>query len=154
MIFTPSSLSQTVTLSQTPSPLERDILYGRPHSQDLLHWLSDIQRIKYKLVLLIFKDHQHANLNRILMESTSTTSMTLRSASLLCPKFTSTCYGDRAFRNSAPVIWNALSADFNFSYSCNVFKKHLKSYLFDKAFNQLCQCIFSVYLWILGLHDM
>ena len=28
MIFTP--LSQTVTLSQTPSPLERDILYGRP----------------------------------------------------------------------------------------------------------------------------
>ena len=23
--------SQTVTLSQTPSPLERDILYGRPH---------------------------------------------------------------------------------------------------------------------------
>ena len=35
MIFTPppSPLSQTVTLSQTPSPpLERDILYGRPHS--------------------------------------------------------------------------------------------------------------------------
>ena len=26
----PLSLSQTVTLSQTPSPLERDILYGRP----------------------------------------------------------------------------------------------------------------------------
>ena len=26
----PLPLSQTVTLSQTPSPLERDILYGRP----------------------------------------------------------------------------------------------------------------------------
>ena len=33
MIFTPS-LSQTVTLSQTPSPLERDILYGRPPDCD------------------------------------------------------------------------------------------------------------------------
>ena len=30
MIFTPLPLSQTVTLSQTPSPLERNILYGWP----------------------------------------------------------------------------------------------------------------------------
>ena len=30
-LYPPSPLSQTVTLSQTPSPpLERDILYGRP----------------------------------------------------------------------------------------------------------------------------
>ena len=28
----PPPRSQTVTLSQTPSPLERDILYGRPQS--------------------------------------------------------------------------------------------------------------------------
>src|SRR6218665_4126659 len=28
---TPSLLSQTVTPSRTPSPLERDVLYGRPH---------------------------------------------------------------------------------------------------------------------------
>ena len=28
--LTPSPLSQTVTLSYTPSPLERDVLYGRP----------------------------------------------------------------------------------------------------------------------------
>ena len=32
-------LSQTVTLSQTPSPLERDILYGRPQSSD--HYATD-----------------------------------------------------------------------------------------------------------------
>ena len=38
MIFNPLPLSQTVTLSQTPSPpLERDILYGRP----LLDLLSE-----------------------------------------------------------------------------------------------------------------
>ena len=28
--LSPSPLSQSVTLSQTPPPLERDILYGRP----------------------------------------------------------------------------------------------------------------------------
>src|SRR6218665_3654277 len=30
MLMTPLPLSQTVTPSQTPSPLERDVLYGRP----------------------------------------------------------------------------------------------------------------------------
>ena len=30
MLFTPSPLSQTVTPSWTTSPLERDVLYGRP----------------------------------------------------------------------------------------------------------------------------
>jgi len=30
MLLTPLPLSQTVTLSRTPSPLERDVLYGRP----------------------------------------------------------------------------------------------------------------------------
>ena len=28
-------LSQTVTPSRTPSPLERDVLYGRPHSEQV-----------------------------------------------------------------------------------------------------------------------
>ena len=30
MLFTPHPLSQTVTPSRTPSPLERGVLYGRP----------------------------------------------------------------------------------------------------------------------------
>jgi len=30
MLFTPLPLSQTVTPFRTPSPLERDVLYGRP----------------------------------------------------------------------------------------------------------------------------
>src|SRR6218665_2782164 len=30
MLLTPLPLSQTVTPSRTPSPLERDVLYGRP----------------------------------------------------------------------------------------------------------------------------
>ena len=104
-----------------------------------LHWLPVIQRIEYKLTILIFKvktTNTPDYLSRLLMESTTTTSMTLRSASrtMLRPKVTRTCYGGRAFSASAPAIWNALPADFNFSDSCNVFKKRLKTYLFDKAF--------------------
>ena len=40
----PLPLSQTVTLSQTPSPLERDILYGQPLTvicDWLIDWLTD-----------------------------------------------------------------------------------------------------------------
>ena len=32
LLTTPLPLSQTVTPSRTPSPLERDVLYGRPLS--------------------------------------------------------------------------------------------------------------------------
>ena len=32
MLLDPLPLSQTVTLSRTPFPLERDVLYGRPQS--------------------------------------------------------------------------------------------------------------------------
>src|SRR6218665_2143115 len=35
MLLTPSPLSQTVTPSRTPSPLERDVLHGRPRRQSL-----------------------------------------------------------------------------------------------------------------------
>jgi len=36
MLLDPLPLSQTVTLSRTPSPLERDVLYGRPLSQPVM----------------------------------------------------------------------------------------------------------------------
>src|SRR6218665_1988531 len=36
MLFTPLPLSQTVTPSRTPFPLERDVLYGRPLDQSSL----------------------------------------------------------------------------------------------------------------------
>jgi hypothetical protein len=105
-----------------------------------LHWLPVIQRIEYKLTILIFKvktTNTPDYLSRLLMESTTTTSMTLRSASrtMLRPKVTRTCYGGRAFSASAPAIWNALPADFNFSDSCNVFKKRLKHIYLTKPSN-------------------
>ena len=53
MLFTPLPLSQTVTLSRTPSPLERDVglLYGRPLRQrGSLWWMTN-----FKLVSINFR---------------------------------------------------------------------------------------------------
>ena len=73
----------------------------------------------------------------LIPERTSSASMSLRSSSrtLLHPKFTRTNYGARAFSASAPAIWNELLADFNFSDSLNIFKKRLKTFLLNCAFN-------------------
>ena len=65
------------------------------------------------------------------------TSLRSSSRTLLCPKLTRTNYGDRAFSASAPRIWNKLPANFNFSDNLNIFKKRLKTFLFNCAFNWL-----------------
>ena len=105
-----------------------------------LHWLPVDKRIRYKVVLLTYKvmvSKTPDYLSKLISERTSSASMSLRSSSrtLLRPKFTRTNYGDRAFSASAPAIWNELPADFNFSDSLNVFKKRLKTFLFNCAFN-------------------
>ena len=105
-----------------------------------LHWLPVDKRIRYKVVLLTYKvmvSKTPDYLSKLISERTSSASMSLRSSSrtLLRPKFTRTNYGDRAFSASAPAIWNELPADLNFSDSLNVFKKRLKTFLFNCAFN-------------------
>jgi len=41
MLLDPLPLSQTVTPSRTPSPLERDVLYGRPHIGEYVAYLHN-----------------------------------------------------------------------------------------------------------------
>ena len=107
-----------------------------------LHWLPVDQRIRYKLVLMTYKAKVSKTpdyLHKLLSDRTTSSSMSLRSSSrtLLCPKLTRTNYGDRAFSASAPRIWNELPAHFNFSDNLNIFKKRLKTFLFNCAYNWL-----------------
>ena len=44
-------------------------------------------------------------------------------------------YGDRAFSVAAPKLWNELPLDLRSSITINLFKKHLKTDLFKKAYN-------------------
>ena len=107
-----------------------------------LHWLPVDQRIRYKLILMTYKANVLKTLDylhKLLSNRTTSSSMSLRSSSrtLLCPKLTRTNYGDRAFSALAPVIWNDLPANFNFSDNLNIFKKRLKTFLFNRAYNWL-----------------
>ena len=65
-------------------------------------------------------------------------SYSLRSCSnklLQVPRSNLKSYGDRRFSFAGPKLWNSLPASLRNADSLNSFKKHLKTYLFHKAFS-------------------
>ena len=54
---------------------------------------------------------------------------------LAVPKSRLKTYGDRAFSIAAPKLWNELPLDLRSLDTINLFKKHLKTDLFKKAYN-------------------
>ena len=44
-------------------------------------------------------------------------------------------YGERAFATAGPKLWNSLPQDIRQSSSVEIFKSHLKTYLFKNTFN-------------------
>ena len=54
---------------------------------------------------------------------------------LAVPKSRLKTYGDRAFSVAAPKLWNELPLNLRSLDTINLFKKHLKTYLFKKAHN-------------------
>ena len=74
----------------------------------------------------------------VLLLSYRTCSRTLRSTDqkhLAVPKSRLKTYGDRAFSVAAPKLWNELPLDLRSLATINLFKKHLKTDLFKKAYN-------------------
>ena len=51
------------------------------------------------------------------------------------PKSRLKTHGDRAFSVAAPKLWNELPLDLRSLVTINLFKKHLKTDLFKKAYN-------------------
>ena len=113
----------------------------RSHSTPLLrklHWLPVQQRIVYKVAVLTFK-----------VRSTSTTPLylrrlirdrdhvhNLRSATMsLSQPSSRTTLSNRAFRCSAPAVWNSLPKTVVGSDSIAVFKSKLKTFLFSQAYS-------------------
>ena len=98
-----------------------------------LHWLPVSKRIIYKMLLITYKTLNYSSpqyLYPILKFHTPVRN--LRSASqfqLFTPK-TNTSWGDRAFVNVAPKMWNSIPLSIRQSPSVEVFKKKLKYYLF------------------------
>ena len=105
-----------------------------------LHWLPVEHRIKYKILLLMFKCH-------VQIAPSYLTDLTkpyipgregLRSSTQQLhdegPK-TQKNYGDRAFSMCGPKLWNKLPLELRQKCSVESFKKGLKTHLFKDAYN-------------------
>ena len=104
-----------------------------------LHWLPVDYRIIYKILLLVYKainGFSPSYISNLL--SFCSSSYSLRSCSnklLQVPGSKLKSYGDQRFSIAGPKLWNSLPASLRNADSLNYFKKHLKTYLFHKAFS-------------------
>ena len=105
-----------------------------------LHWLPIRHRIHFKIILVAFKAIHNLAPQYItnLVTVKPRSSYNLRSSNelLLMPPSvkTYTTLGDRAFSASAPKLWNSLPLYLRNITNINIFKKNLKTYLFNQAF--------------------
>ena len=105
-----------------------------------LHWLPLVQRIDYKLCLLVHKTfvgHAPIYLSDLLTTVVDVPSRSaLRDASngnLVVPR-TRLKLGERAFSVAAPRAWNRLPTQLKLMRSTPVFKRALKTFLFQAAY--------------------
>ena len=104
-----------------------------------LHWLPVTERIRFKLLTLGFKacigdapvylsnllhDHVHSNNTSFLRSHAD--------KNLLTRNRIYTSYGDKAFANSVPILWNKLPLTLRSACSINTFKSMLKTHLFPQ----------------------
>ena len=106
-----------------------------------LHWLPIDCRIKYKILLLIYKSlHELAPSYLCDLLHHYEPSRSLRSANsnnLIIPRTNNVTMGDRAFSVFGPRHWNELPEKVKNSSSVNLFKKSLKTHLFSKHYDSL-----------------
>ena len=104
-----------------------------------LHWLPVRARCIYKIAVLVFR-YFEGTLPTYLSNSLSPyqTSRFLRSTShklLNVPTYKMKNQGSRSFSIAGPKIWNDLPMNLRKSATFSIFKKNLKTYLFEKYLN-------------------
>ncbi|CAL9704696.1 unnamed protein product [Knipowitschia caucasica] len=103
-----------------------------------LHWLPVAFRIKFKMLLLVFKSlHDLAPSYLTDLLTLHTPGRALRSSDQLllhCPRSRLKTRGDRAFAVAGPKLWNALPYSIRAAPSVESFKSQLKTHFFALAF--------------------
>ena len=104
-----------------------------------LHWLPIKSRIKFKILVLVFKclrGEVSEYLMNLLVRCTEQTH-TLRSSNikdrLVIPRTVRQTFASRSFSVSGPTHWNRLPNHIKDSNSLDIFKKHLKTFLFTNG---------------------
>jgi len=112
----------------------------RSHATPLLrklHWLPVQQRIVYKVAVLTFKVRSTSTplyLRRLIRDRDHVHNLRSATMSLSQPS-SRTTLANRAFRCSAPAVWNSLPKTVVDSDSIAVFKSKLKTFLFSQAYS-------------------
>ena len=103
-----------------------------------LHWLPVQCRIRFKIAVITYKvrkSHSPGYLSDLLIDYVPSRPLRSSSRCLLTEPLSGTVMASRAFRCSAPAVWNVLSDDTKLSSSLTQFRKRLKTELFHSAFN-------------------
>ena len=123
------------------------------------HWLPIIKRIKYKLCLLIFKCLNKCAppyLIDTIRLKTPTDGPVTRSAmdkTRLHIQVGKKVIGDKSFAVAGPSIWNSLPKSIRESSSINLFKKKLKTHLYNVHWHfpfHLILCFPCIYCCLLN----
>jgi len=137
-----TSESNLNKLQRVQNDLARVVLRApwRCHAAPLLrdlHWLPIRYRIKYKVALMTYKarhSKEPVYLYSLLHDYIPTRQLRSSDHHLLEKPKSSRAKASRAFRNSAPAVWNGLSINTRCATSPGSFKKLLKTELFASAF--------------------
>lgn len=103
------------------------------------HWLKVKERIFFKICLIVHKclyDAAPGQLKELISYCSSSRTMQLNQHTH------KGSFGNRCFSRIAPKLWNLLPINIRIERKCNVFKKLLKTYLFDN-FEKLSQKLFE-----------
>jgi len=107
-----------------------------------LHWLRVPERIKFRLAVLVFKCRNNTApqylADDLQWAADDDSRMRLRSAAsnkLVVRRSRLSTAGDRAFGVAAPRLWNSLPTGVTSARTLPVFKKHLKTHLFNTSYN-------------------
>jgi hypothetical protein len=137
-----TSVSNITKLQRVQNSLARIVLRApwRASSMPLLkelHWLPMVQRPKYKVALITFKTlhtKEPSYLHSLIRPYVPARDLKSAGQNLLAKSRFRTVAASRAFRHSAPAIWNGLKLATRCAASLGIFKKLLKTDLFLAAF--------------------
>ena len=110
-------------------------LYKHDHLGDTLkelHWLPISYRIKFKVILLVYKCLN--GMGPDYLSSMFNFASTTHTIHLAEPRIYSQ-YGERSFQRAGPKLWNGLPLDLKTCSSLESFKVALKTFLFKQAFD-------------------
>ena len=99
-----------------------------------LHWLPVNERISYKISLIVHKALYQISPHDI---QNLITFSSIRTFNLKGNYRSSSAFGDRAFSVYAPQVWNQLPLHLKMETSLDIFKKKLKTFLFETFFSNL-----------------